>query len=266
MGVCNVTPDSFSDGGLYWDPRAAIQRVDELVAEGADVVDIGGESTRPGAQPVAAEEQIARVLSVVAHAAPRVCVSIDTSDPVVAVAALDAGASVVNDVSLLADDSLADVAAAGGAALVLMHSRGPMANMAGFSEYPDAAYADVVGEVVSEWMRAADRARAHGVSEDALVMDPGLGFAKNARQSAHLLRNTARIARAVGVPVLVGASRKSFLARLADDAGAPPEERLGASVAAAVWAARQGAAVVRVHDVRETRQAVDAMRALEGGA
>jgi len=263
MGICNITPDSFSDGGLYREPAAARARVDELVAQGADIVDIGGESTRPGAVPVPAAEQIGRVLDAVRYAASLgVCVSIDTTNGAVAEACLGEGASAVNDVSCLAEEALARVVAAGGAALLLMHARGTQQKMLGFSQYPDAGYGDVVCDVLDEWGRAAERACGSGVPRDALVMDPGLGFAKNARQSAELLARIGEFVRALDVPVAVGPSRKSFLT-VVDDA--PAADRLGASIAAALHAARAGVALVRVHDVRATRQAVDLWRHLQRG-
>jgi dihydropteroate synthase len=260
MGVCNVTPDSFSDGGRYFSLRAACERVDLLVAEGADVVDIGGESTRPGALAVDTKEQLARVLEVVRYAARVTCASIDTADPDVAAACLDAGAAIVNDVSCLRDERLARVAGASGAVLVLMHARGTQSEMRGFSRYADDAYGDVVVDVTTEWRAAAARAESAGVARAALVMDPGLGFAKNARQSAELLRRLDEVVRAVDAPVLVGASRKSFLT-LADPT-APPGDRLGASIAAALAAVERGATIVRVHDVRATCQAIDTARLL----
>jgi dihydropteroate synthase len=260
MGICNVTPDSFSDGGRHFALEDAQARVRELLEEGADVLDIGGESTRPGAAVVSAKEQLSRVLAVVKFAVELgACVSIDTASADVAVACLDAGACVVNDVSCLRDEGLAGACAAHGATLVLMHSREPMSELKGFSAYPETAYGDVVADVVAEWGRAAERALARGLTKDALVMDPGLGFAKNGRQSTALLAATGTILREVGVPVCVGASRKSFLAggeRVA------PSERIGASIAAALFAARNGAAILRVHDVRATRQALDLERKL----
>ena len=262
MGVCNVTPDSFSDGGLHFSPEAARARVDQLLAEGADILDIGGESTRPGAEPMPAATQIGRVLDVVRYSAGRgACVSVDTTNPEVAAACFDAGASVVNDVSCLLDGALARVVAASGAVLVLMHARGTQRDMAGFSRYDDDAYGDVVADVVREWEGAAQRARSSGVPADALVMDPGFGFAKNARHSFELLARLDEVVRAVGAPVAAGASRKSFL-----DREAAPHDRLGASIAAALHAARAGASILRVHDVRATAQAVDTFRALAGRA
>lgn len=255
MGVCNVTPDSFSDGGRFLGRAEAIARVEELLREGADIVDVGGESTRPGAKPVPADVQLERVLEVVRWASSRVCVSIDTTSAGVAAACLDAGAHAVNDVSLLADEDLARVAAGSGAALVLSHARAPQAEMGGFGAWPISAYDDVVADVLADWERAAARAVALGLPREALVMDPGLGFSKASRHSFELLRRLGELVRAVDVPVLVGASRKSFLTLV--DRGAEPHERVGASLMAAVHAARAGARVVRVHDVRATRQAID---------
>jgi dihydropteroate synthase len=264
MGVCNVTPDSFSDGGLYFSLEAACARVDALLAEGADLVDIGGESTRPGALAVSAEEQMNRVLGVVRHAVSRgACVSIDTANPAVAAEALEAGACAVNDASCLRAPGIAAAVASAEAALVLMHTRGTPTEMAGFSRYPEGGYSDVVREVCAEWEVAAAQARSLGVSRDAIVMDPGLGFAKNARQSLALLGRLREIVANVGVPVAVGASRKSFLTTV--DAGAAPNDRLGASVAAAMHAAQAGASIARVHDVRATRQAIDLARRLRSG-
>ena len=255
MNVCNVTPDSFSDGGKFLGQDAARARIDELLLEGADILDIGGESTRPEAPPVPAEVQIERVLEVVRYASERACVSIDTTSAKVAAACLDAGAHVVNDVSLLADPDLAKVAAGSGAALVLSHARAPQEKMSGFGGWPASAYDDVVRDVLADWERAASTCAELGLPREALVMDPGLGFSKASRHSFELLRRADELVRALDVPVLFGTSRKSFLTLV--DPGAPPTERIGASIVAAVHAARAGVRILRVHDVRATRQALD---------
>ena len=189
------------------------------------------------------------------------CVSVDTTSDAVAAACLDAGACVVNDVSCLAHPSLAGAVAASGAAFVLMHARGTQAAMAGFSVYPDDAYADVVDDVATEWAAAAARAMAAGVPREGLVMDPGLGFKRRMPgRASELLRRTRELVARVGVPVAVGASRKSFLTAAVGDA--KPSDRLGASVAAALVAAEGGASLLRVHDVRATAQALDLARAV----
>jgi dihydropteroate synthase len=264
VGICNVTPDSFSDGGKHFTFDAACKRVDQLLAEGADAVDIGAESTRPGAKPVPPAQQLARLLEVVRYAATKTCVSVDTTSPEVAATCLEAGASAINDVSCLSDPGLAEVARDAGAKLVLMHARGAQTDMKDFSVYPEDGYADVVRDVLAEWNRAAGRAVAEGLARSALVMDPGLGFAKSARQSMELLRRVGEVASSLDVPVMVGASRKSFL-RLVDS-DASPTERLGASIEAAVHAAQVGASLVRVHDVQATRQAIDLSRLLGGAS
>jgi dihydropteroate synthase len=256
MGICNVTPDSFSDGGRFFDHDAARVHVDALVRDGADIIDIGGESTRPGSKSVPAAEQLERVLPVIRHAASLgACVSIDTTSPAVAAAALDAGAHAVNDVSLLRDEELASVVAGSGAAFVLSHARAPQEQMKGYGGFPLGAYGDVVADVLAEWERAAARAIARGVPRTSLVMDPGLGFSKASRHSFELLRRVHSLVAALDVPVLVGASRKSFLTLI--DKDCPPAERDGASLAAALHAVKAGVAIVRVHDVRAMRQAID---------
>jgi len=270
MGVCNVTPDSFSDGGRYLDRDQARARVDQLIAEGADIVDIGGESTRPGSQAVPAAEQLARVLDIVRYAAERTCVSIDTTNPEVAATCLDAGAHAVNDVSLLANPDLARVTAGSGAMLILSHARAPQAKMGGFGGWPLSAYDDIVRDVLADWERAAETASKLGLPRASLVMDPGLGFSKASRHSFELLRRAREIVAAMSsdragehghsyghadVPVLFGASNKSFLTLV--DRGAEPADRTGASIAAAVHAVRCGVKIVRVHEVRATRQAID---------
>ena len=265
MGVCNVTPDSFSDGGRFLAGDRARAHIEQLLAEGADIIDIGGESTRPGSVPVPAREQLDRVLEIVRWAAERTCVSIDTTSPEVAAACLDAGAAAVNDVSLLADPELASVAAGSGATLILSHARAPQGKMSGFGGWPLSAYDDVVRDVLADWERAAEVAMARGLPRESLVMDPGLGFSKASRHSFELLRRSRELVAAMdargGVPVLIGASRKSFLTLVeshrAQPADVQPVDRLGASIAAAVHAARCGVKIVRVHDVGATRQALD---------
>jgi dihydropteroate synthase len=246
MGVLNVTPDSFSDGGRWFDPEAAVARGLEMVAEGADVVDVGGESTRPRADAVPEAEEMRRVMPVVEALAPHVRVSVDTRKAAVAERAIEAGATLVNDVSA----SLDGVAAAAGVGWVAMHMRGEPGTM---QESPE--YDDVVGEVEAFLIAGAERARAAGVEE--VWVDPGIGFGKTARHNLALLRRIGRLV-ATGYPVVVGTSRKSFLGRLTVEEGeapAPVDDRLEASLATAVWAMDQGVAMVRVHDVRATVEA-----------
>jgi dihydropteroate synthase len=254
MGVVNATPDSFYPAGRSESHAAARARVEQLIAEGADIADIGGESSRPGADVVPADEQIARIEPAASHAVAsgRLRVSVDTTNPRVAERMLEVGAVYVNDVSCLADADLARVTAKGGATLILMHTRGALGSMAGFSDYPDDAYEDVVAEVKREWCAARDRAVAAGLPRERVWFDPGIGFGKNARQSFELLRRLAEL-RSLGVPLVVGASRKSFI-RAVDDAG--PDERLGGTIAACLWSAAHGADVLRIHDVRAVRQAL----------
>ena len=244
MGVLNVTPDSFSDGGRWFDGDAAVARGLEMVAEGADVVDVGGESTRPGADPVDEAEERRRVVPVVAALAPHVRVSVDTRTASVAEAAVEAGATLVNDVSA----SLWEVAADTGAGWVAMHMRGEPATM-----QEDPRYDDVVGEVRDYLVERAGMAREAGATE--VWIDPGIGFGKTADHNLVLLRHLQALV-ATGYPVLVGTSRKSFLGRLggaAEGTGPlPPEDRLEGSLATAAWALTQGAAMVRAHDVRPT--------------
>jgi dihydropteroate synthase len=268
MGILNRTPDSFSDGGRFVDDGAAIRRVEEMIAGGAAIVDVGAESTRPGSPVVPDDEQIARIGGLVREAAARgVVVSIDTTSPVVAARALDDGATVINSVSLEPAAELGALAARRGASLVLMHSRGAMSAMAGFSTYPEDGYRDVVADVAREWSAAAEQALARGLPRGDLVMDPGLGFFKSARQSLELCARLDELV-SLGFPVLAGPSRKSFLARAAagDAAPAPPAERLGGSLAAAIACAERGAAILRVHDVAETRQALAVSSAIRASA
>jgi dihydropteroate synthase len=259
MGVLNVTPDSFYDGGRYLGEAAAARRVAELVEQGADIVDIGGESTRPGADAIPPAEQIARIEPAVRCALQAgVLVSIDTTSAEVAERMLDLGAHIINDVSCLSDPLLAPTVARYSASLILMHSRGAMKDMKGFSEYPDDGYADVVQGVLGEWRESQGRALAAGLDRGDVWLDPGIGFAKNARQSWELLRRLPELA-GEGAPIVVGPSRKSFIGKLD---GSKPEDRLGGTVAACLLAVQRGAHVLRVHDVASVRQALLVAREL----
>ena len=252
MGVLNVTPDSFSDGGRWLGRDAAIAHGMAMVAAGADVIDVGGESTRPGARPVDADEECRRVVDVVGALAPSVRVSIDTRKAAVAEAAVAAGATIVNDVSA----SLWPVAASTGAGWIAMHMRGDPATMQQLADYEDVV-ADVSGFLVER----AQQARDGGVGE--IWIDPGIGFAKTAAHNLSLLRHLDRLV-ATGWPVVVGTSRKSFLGPLAvtpGEAPAPSDDRLEGSLASAVWASMQGAGMVRVHDVAPTAQALKVLGA-----
>jgi dihydropteroate synthase len=261
MGIVNVTPDSFSDGGRFLDCNAAIAHARRLIAEGADILDIGGESTRPHAEPVAADEEIARVIPVI-EAIRRECaipISIDTMKPAVARAAVAAGATMWNDVTALrfAPESLA-TAAELGCDIVLMHMQGEPRTMQGAPHYDD-----VVSEVAEFLALRAAAAIDAGVKQENIWLDPGIGFGKTAQHSLALLRSLPSIV-ALGFPVLFGVSRKSSIARIAGDTS-DENQRLGGSIAAALAAARAGAAMLRVHDVAETRQALAVASAIEVG-
>jgi len=262
MGVVNVTPDSFSDGGEFLDRDAAVAHGLALVADGADLVDVGGESTRPGAQRVDEDEERRRVLPVVrALAAEGVVVSVDTMRAAVAADALEAGAVMVNDVSGgLADRDMAVVVGSAGSPYVVMHWRGHSADMA-----QRAVYADVVTEVADELRARLDALSAVGVDLDRVVIDPGLGFAKDAEHNWGLLARLDELGM-LGRPVLIGASRKGFLGRLlAGDGGAPrpADEREAATTAISALAAAAGAWAVRVHEARPSRDAVAVVAAIQ---
>ncbi len=284
MGILNLTPDSFSDGGLWTDPGHAVEHALAMLASGADMVDLGAESTRPGggvygagARTISVDEELDRLLPVLAplRLATAAPLSVDTRKGEVARQALAAGADLVNDVSALGDPDLGRAVAAAGCPVVLMHSRGELATM-----QRDISFGDLLGEVRGELELAVRRAVAAGIDEEQVIVDPGLGFGKTAEQNLALLRRLPELA-AIGRPLLVGASRKSFLA-LAErggDAAAPaaaaaaappaapapagrPERRLAGSLAALAWAAAAGAAIVRVHDVPESVRFLAAWRAI----
>jgi dihydropteroate synthase len=256
MGVVNVTPDSFSDGGLFLDAEAAVAHGRELAEQGAEILDVGGESTRPGAEEVGAEEEMARVLPVVRGLAGTATISIDTSKAAVAEAALEAGATIVNDVTALRHDpGLGAVCAERGAGLVLMHMQGDPRTM---QENP--SYDDVVDDVKAFLAERTEAAIGAGVAEERIWLDPGIGFGKDLDHNLELLRRLGEL-RELGRPLVVGASRKSFIGRID---GSPVEERLGGTIAASVLAAAEGADVLRVHDVAEAAQAAKVAGAILG--
>jgi len=254
MGVVNVTPDSFSDGGRFLDPDAAVAHALRLAAEGADLVDVGAESTRPGAAAVPAAEQLRRLLPVVRAIAGACCVSIDTASAEVAAAALAAGAHVVNDVTALADPAMAGVVAAAGAGIVLMHLRGTPATM-----QHDPRYDDVALEVREALAARLGHAQAAGVAAECVALDPGIGFGKTLDHNLELVARLDELA-ALGRPVVLGASRKRFLGTLTGGAG--EQQRLEAGLAVAAIATWQGAAVIRTHDVDATVRAVSVAAAV----
>lgn len=259
MGILNVTPDSFSDGGRYLDPAVACARAQAMVAEGADLIDVGGESTRPGAAPVPPEEELRRILPVIQALAPvlSVPISVDTRKAVVARAALAAGASLVNDVTALkSDPAMADVVAEAGVPVILMHMQGTPETM---QEAP--RYTDVVAEVAAWLQEAAADARARGLAEEQLLIDPGIGFGKHPEHNLQLLRSLDRLVE-TGYPVVVGPSRKSVIGAVLE---VGPDERLAGTAAAVAWAAAAGAAMVRVHDVRAMAQVVRMTAAIHRG-
>lgn len=262
MGVINVTPDSFSDGGRALDPLRARDIAQAMEAAGADLIDIGAESTRPGAAPVSAADELARVEPAIKAiaAAVRIPISIDTYKAAVAAAALDAGAAIVNDISAFDyDPKMGPLVAARGVPAILMHTRGTPADM-----YAHAEYQDVVAEVLADLSRALARAEEHGVSRRLLLVDPGLGFAKKAPQSTQVLANLERFGE-LELPLLIGPSRKSFLA--AATGPLAPEDRDWATAAAVTAAIFQGAHIVRVHNVDKLVPVVrvaDALRLAAG--
>jgi dihydropteroate synthase len=259
MGVINVTPDSFADGGKYADAEAAADAAAAMVADGADLIDVGGESTRPGAETLDVEEEAERILPVVERIKRRleVRVAVDTMKAEVARRALDAGADLINDVSALSDPDMLDLVARRSVPVIIMHMRGTPQTM-----QRDTAYDDLVSDVADFLRDRVQRAVAAGVSDDKIVVDPGLGFGKSSAGSLLILRLLPTLIR-VGRPILIGASRKSFIGQTLD---LPVNERLEGSLAVAAYASTQGAHVIRAHDVAATVRVVrmiDAIREVE---
>jgi dihydropteroate synthase len=260
MGIVNVTPDSFSDGGMFDDVEAAVKHGLQLLEEGADVLDVGGESTRPGSDPVDEEEERARVLPVIEglrREAPETLLSVDTRKAAVAREALAAGADVVNDIGAASDPDMFGVVGSAGAGMVLMHMRGDPATM-----QDDPRYDDVVGEVHEYLRERLEAAIFAGIERERLAIDPGIGFGKNVEHNLALLRATSALAE-LGAAVVVGASRKRFLGTLTGIED--PADRLEPSLAAATWCAAAGADVVRVHDVGPTVRALAITDAIARG-
>lgn len=256
MGIVNVTPDSFSDGGLYLDADAAIAHGKELVGQGAEILDVGGESTRPGAEEVSAEEEMARIVPAIRGLAGVATVSVDTSKLAVAEAALDAGASIVNDVTALRRDSgIAALCAERDAGLILMHMQGDPRSM---QENP--TYDDVVDDVKAFLAERLAVAVDAGVDEERVWLDPGIGFGKTLEHNLELLRRLGEL-RELGRPLVIGTSRKSFLGKID---GSAVDDRIGGTLASSVLAAAEGADVLRVHDVAEAAQAVKVASAILG--
>lgn len=263
MGILNVTPDSFSDGGRFASVKAAIARAEEMVAEGVGIIDIGGESTRPGSERVSVEEEIRRTVPVIEAISNHfdVPVSIDTCKADVAVAAVEAGAEIINDISgLRFDERIAAIAAEHNTGLVLMHSRGEFESMHSLEPV-----ADVIGTVIADLQKAISTAAERGVGEGQLALDVGIGFGKTVEQNLELIGKLLHIAKQFpDVPLVVGASRKSFIGKMINEPDAA--KRGPASVAAAVIAAMNGAMIVRVHDVKETVDALQLLNSIRSSA
>jgi dihydropteroate synthase len=260
MGILNVTPDSFSDGGLYFTVEKALQRAEKLLEEGADILDIGGESTRPSSQRVSLNEELNRVIPVIekiSETFPEAIISIDTTRSETARQAVSAGAHIVNDISgLRFDPSLAQVAAETGCGLVLMHSRGSFEEMHCLPHV-----ASIIPEVIEGLSRSVELAMQHKILQGQIVIDPGIGFGKSPEQNLEIIAKLREISgHFPDFPVLIGASRKSFLAKILDNS--PVEMRLPASIAAAIFSILNGAKIIRVHDVKEHLQAIKFYSAL----
>jgi len=258
IGVVNVTPDSFSDGGLHLNAEAAVAHGLELVGEGADLLDVGGESTRPGAEPVPAPDEIARVVPVIEGLAaklPDTPLSVDTRKPEVAREALAAGASIVNDIGAGTEPGMFEAASEAGAGMILMHMQGEPRTM-----QVDPTYDDVVADVTAYLRARLEAAAAAGLGRDRLCVDPGIGFGKNLQHNLELLRAVGRMREDLGVPFLVGPSRKRFIGTLTGTED--PADRVEGTAGAVAWCAAQGADLVRVHDVRAMRRVVQVVDAI----
>lgn len=263
MGVLNITPDSFSDGGLWLDPIAAVDHAQTMASQGADILDLGAESTRPGggvygegAEFVPDNEEIARLLPVLEAVRAKVSIpiSIDTRRGTVARAALSAGADIINDISALSDRDLAEAVAEAECPIVLMHSRGQLRSMQGQIDFDDVAV-----EVTEDLASRVELAVAFGISRHQILVDPGIGFGKTGQQNLELLRRL-EVIKALDLPILIGASRKSFIGEITQT---EPQSRLPGSLAAVSWAAHHGAAVIRVHDVADTHQFLAVWQAID---
>jgi len=256
MGVVNVTPDSFSDGGRFFGTQQALEHARVLIEEGADILDIGGESSRPGAEPVGLDEELRRVMPVLEQLAQMpVPVSVDTCKPEVMRRAIAAGAAMVNDINALREPGALEAVAQSQAAVCLMHMQGEPRSM-----QRDPQYEDVVAEVTAFLAQRVEAAQQAGIARERIVIDPGFGFGKNTGHNLELLQGLSTIA-GLGQPVLVGLSRKSLFGKIT---GKPVADRVSASVAAALLAVERGAALVRVHDVAATRDALLVLNAIEG--
>jgi dihydropteroate synthase len=258
MGVLNVTPDSFYDGGNFLEPERAVAKGLELVFQGADILDIGGESSRPGSDPISAEEELRRILPVIRHLVREIDIpiSVDTYKAHVARAALEEGVDIINDISgLQFDPPLAQVAAAFEALIVVMHTSGRPKRM-----QEEAQYGDLISEIIASLKDSIRRGMEAGIALEKFVVDPGIGFGKTTLDNLRILRELEAF-HCLGRPILVGISRKSFIGKVLD---IPLEERLEGSLAAVSWAISKGAEIVRTHDVRATRHAIKMLEAIEG--
>lgn len=260
MAILNVTPDSFSDGGQYLSVHAALKQAEKMIEEGADIVDVGGESTRPGSKVIGVDEEISRVAPVIEAIAKRfdVPISIDTTKSAVAESSIGAGAEIINDISgLRFDDRIAQVAARKKTGLILMHSRGDFETL--HSQQP---VDDIFAGVINDFKRSIAFAHSCGISDEQIALDVGIGFGKTQEQNLELIAKLDKLVNEFSVyPMLIGASRKSFIGKILGDV--PPAERLGGSLAAALIAVQKGANVIRVHDVKETVAAIKIASAID---